>query len=81
MEHYNWAMLTVSTRAFDINMPNRKTPLKALIPILDIINTGASHPELKSAEITNEFTEESGSPLVNFFINGNFKAGDQVSKN
>ena len=81
MEHYNWAMLTVSTRAFDINIPNRKTPLKALIPILDIINMGASHPELKSAEITNEFTEESGSPLVNFFINGNFNAGDQVSKN
>ena len=71
--HYNWATLTVTTRAIEIPLKTRKTPFKALVPLIDLMN---SSPSPKSA---SKFTpKEQENFIYSFSASRDFDAGEQV---
>lgn len=69
-------MLLTSSRSYDLIIPERKNPVKALVPMIDMINFGLGYPELPHSKISvlkkdNEFFE--------FKIHNTFKENTQVS--
>ena len=72
-------MLTVTTRAIDLNVPERKSPAKVLVPVLDMVNMAIGYPQLRSTIIQHEVSEKDPSQYL-FYVTDTFKAGDQVGK-
>jgi len=73
-EHYAWAMLTISTRATDISIPGRKLPVKALVPMIDMINMAEGY-SLPSTSLT---TTLKGENMFEFRVEDSFAANDQI---
>ena len=72
-EHYTWAMLIVASRTTEITFPGRKTPVRALVPILDLMNY---HTEQSVAELTEQVHLKEG--IIDFVISNTIDANEQV---
>ena len=66
-------MLTVITRAIDIPLKTRKMPFKALVPLVDLMNSAPS-PKFASKFIAKELPNY----FYSFSSSRDFEQGDQV---
>ena len=66
-------MLIVASRTTEITFPGRKSPVRALVPVLDLMNYSI---EQSVAELTDRVNLKEG--IIDFVIANNIEANEQV---
>lgn len=66
-------MLIVASRTTEITFPGRKSPVRALVPVLDLMNYST---EQSVAELTDRVNLKEG--IIDFVIANNIEANEQV---